>query len=166
MPQTYDRIASVTVATAGTAFLIMDNIPSTYTDIVLIANASAASNAQLGMRFNNVSTTSYGGTAMGGNGSIAESGRSVGATFLGLDFYFSLTTTAGASVVVSNIMNYSNTTTHKTVISRANNAAQGLSANVGRFASTSAISRIDIISQSATNIAVGSTFTLYGIKAA
>jgi hypothetical protein len=166
MPQTYDKLAAVTVGTAGTTFLVMDSIPSTYTDLVLVINGSSASNSQLGMRFNNLSNL-YSITTFGGQGSVAQSGKNNAlSAALGLDFYFSFSTTASAGTIIANILNYSNSTTHKPVLVRANNAGQGLSATAGIFANTSAISRIDVFSQSGINLSVGTTFTLYGIKAA
>ena len=65
-------------------------------------------------------------------------------------------------------MNYSNTTTNKTVLARGNNASDasypGTEAFVGLWRSTAAINRIDFSSNSKTWNA--GTFTLYGIKAA
>ena len=63
------------------------------------------------------------------------------------------------------IQNYANTTTYKTMISRASDATQNAIAYVGLWRSTSAINSITL-SVSAGTFAIGSTFTLYGIKAA
>ena len=170
MPVTYQSIATVTVGTAGTSFLVMDNIPATYTDLVLVINGSSASDSQIGMRLNNDSSLLYSHTVVGGNGTSASSARSSraepGNTSIVLDYFFSLTSTSGAGTLLVNLMNYANTTTNKTVLIRANNAGKGVNASVGLYGSTSAITRIDILSRSAVNISVGSTFTLYGIKAA
>jgi hypothetical protein len=166
MTSTYEKIAAVTVGTAGTSFLVMDSIPSTYTDLVLIINGSSASDVQPQMRLNNNSSSVYSSTVVAGNGTVAASGRTQqagGSTAMALDYYFSLTSTSGAGTIIVNLMNYANTTTKKTILSRANNAGKGTSALVGLYDSTSAITRIDIISS--VNISVGSTFTLYGIKA-
>jgi hypothetical protein len=170
MPATYEPIATVTVGTAGTSFIVMDNIPQTYTDLVLIINGSSASATQIGLRINNVSSLLYSHTVIGGNGTSASSARSTrsegGNTSIVLDYFNSLTTTGGAGIVIANVMNYTNTTTDKTVLMRANNAGTGLSASVGLFGSTNAVTRLDVVSRTANNISIGSTFTLYGIKAA
>jgi hypothetical protein len=63
-------------------------------------------------------------------------------------------------------MNYSNTTTYKTVLLRSNNASAITVATVGLWRSTSAINTIKIYADGAAVFSVGSTFTLYGIKAA
>jgi hypothetical protein len=170
MPVTYESIATVTVGTAGTSFLVMDSIPATYTDLILIANGSAAATMQIRLRLNNISTASYSTTLLGGNGTSASSARTStvgGATALPVDYFATFTTTSGGGVSVIQLMNYSNTTTEKTVLFRANTVGSGVTAGVGLFNSTNAITRIDVLSANGTtNISVGSTFTLYGIKSA
>ena len=65
-------------------------------------------------------------------------------------------------------MNYSNTTTNKTVLARGNRASSGVVAQVGMWGNTSAITSITIdnVDSASANFVAGSTFTLYGIKAA
>jgi hypothetical protein len=63
-------------------------------------------------------------------------------------------------------MNYANTTTYKTVLTRANAAASGVDASVGLWGSTAAITSITFDLPLVRTISTGSTFTLYGIKAA
>ena len=74
----------------------------------------------------------------------------------------------GGSVQILQLMNYSNTTTYKTILSRTNAAANGVDATVGLWRSTSAITSIEIGKNSGMSgtFQIGSTFTLYGIKAA
>ena len=62
-------------------------------------------------------------------------------------------------------MNYSNTTTYKTAISRGDRGATSTVAIVNLWRSTSAINNIQFFTD-ATNFAAGSIITLYGIKAA
>ena len=66
---------------------------------------------------------------------------------------------------ISSILNYSNTTTYKTSLHRANDAGDIVLAVVGSWRSTAAISSIKIFPSSGS-FDTGSTFTLYGIKAA
>jgi hypothetical protein len=65
-------------------------------------------------------------------------------------------------------MNYSNTSTYKTSISRSGNpASEGTDVIVGLWRNTAAISTIDIVTLSGgTQFVAGSIFTLYGIAAA
>jgi hypothetical protein len=122
------------------------------------------------MRFNNDTSALYSSTVMGGNGSSASSARtnqSVSITGIPIDYLFTYTSTSGAGNNITQIMNYANTTTNKTVLFRANTAQSGVTAGVGMYASTSAINRIDVFSaDGTTNISIGTTFTLYGIAAA
>ena len=61
-------------------------------------------------------------------------------------------------------MNYSNTTTNKTVILRNNYPAVATWAVVGLWQNTAAINEISLYPEVASWLS-GSTFTLYGIKA-
>jgi hypothetical protein len=63
-------------------------------------------------------------------------------------------------------MNYSNTTTNKTILSRINNAENSTVARVTLWRNTAAISTIFLTEGNGANFIAGSTFTLYGIKAA
>jgi hypothetical protein len=64
------------------------------------------------------------------------------------------------------IMNYSNTTTYKTLIQRSNLAQTGVSTMVGLWRSTSAVNVLTYYCSNATTFEAGFTATLYGIKAA
>ena len=167
MTATYEKVATTTISTAGTSVLVMDSIPGTYTDLVLIINGSAAASLQVRMRLNGSSSNLYSSTVLGGNGTSASGARtSSGAvTALPIDYFSTFTSTSGGGISIINLMNYSNTTTRKVVQFRANTQGSGVTTGVGNFNSTSAITRIDIISVTATNMSVGTTFTLYGIKA-
>jgi hypothetical protein len=167
MPSTYTPIATYTAPSAQTT-VTFSSIAGTYTDLVLICNiAQAAGNNSLRIRYNSDTGTNYSRTYLLGNGSTASSGR----TSSDVSGYLSETTgsTTLELAVVAHIMNYSNTTTYKTHISRSNRASSSVDALVGLWQSTSAITRIDLAmggSFPANNFATGSTFTLYGIQAA
>jgi anti-sigma-K factor RskA len=79
------------------------------------------------------------------------------------------TSTLGATTHILQIFNYSNTTTYKTQITRANSAGNGVDACVGLWRSTAAINAVSVATSTyggSTAVQIGSTFTLYGIKAA
>lgn len=163
---TYEPIATTTLGSAQTT-ITFSSIPSTYTDLVLISNASITSGASaMQFRFNSDSGTNYSFTRMYGDGSTAGSDASSSQNTMGVAIMGSSVTPQTACI--THIQNYANTTTYKTVISRGNNAASYVSAYVSLWRSTSAINRIDIYFKTAgTDTAVaGSTFTLYGITAA
>jgi hypothetical protein len=62
-------------------------------------------------------------------------------------------------------MNYSNTTTYKTVLNRMDDASTYVATNVGLWRSTAAINSITIVAGTG-NLPVGLMATLYGITAA
>jgi hypothetical protein len=115
---------------------------------------------------NNDTATNYSNTRLYGNGiSVSSSRRSNTATVY-LDDGIAFSTGAGSNNSILQFMNYSNTTTNKTWLQRGNNADNGTVAVTGLYRSTSAITRLDFAAVGATTFVVGSTFTLYGIKAA
>jgi hypothetical protein len=163
MPSTYEPIATNTLGSAA-AQITFSSIPATYTDLVVVVNASLTTgSANMNLNFNNDTSALYSATWVGGNGTSALSSRNTGNNLMVTTYYGTLQTTIGTFIL--NVMNYANTTTNKTLLARMNNTVDGTSATVGLYRSTSAINRIDLITGSSTFTA-GSTFTLYGIKAA
>ena len=164
MPSTYTPIATQTISSIQAA-ITFSNIPNTYTDLILVQNG--AFNAAAGdvfIRFNSDTGSNYSQTALSGSGSSALSNRESNVTRILVDSYGYPTT--GISTRIIQIMNYANTTTNKTLLSRANNAATGVDAIVGLWRSTSAITTIDLYAWTTNYFAAGSTFTLYGVKSA
>ena len=160
MPKTYEPIATTTLGSAASS-VTFSSIPSTYTDLVLVASGTNTTSAQsVRMTFNGITTTTYSRTAIFGDGSSAQSTRDSNAT--GIDNIYYGTT---QGVAILQIMNYANTTTNKTVISRNNDSASSVNAVVGLWRSTNAINQITLTAQT-SNFATGSTFTLYGIRSA
>lgn len=165
MAKTYEPIATTTLGSAQ-ATVTFSSITGTYTDLVLICQTSVASGTvQNQIQFNSDTGTNYSATILSGNGSTALSTRnsSVSQITLGYDDY---NTTAIGQMSIVNIQNYSNATTYKTTIQRGSNANTGVSATVGLWRSTAAITSILVKNSGGVNFATGSTFTLYGIKAA
>lgn len=162
---TYTAIATQTLASAASS-VTFNSIPSGYTDLVLVVsiNQATGSPQNMLMRFNGDTSSNYSETILDGTGSAAESVRNSNATFMQMDRYGYAPST-GFNVTIANIMNYANTTTYKTVLSRSNNATSGVDAMVHLWRSTSAISSIYLYSGSGGNWAVGSTFSLYGVAA-
>lgn len=164
---TYSTIATTTLASAAASYTF-SSIPSTYTDLVLVISCQmtggGGASAVL-LQFNGDSATNYSVTFMTGDGTSATSSRNSNQSSLNLGLG-----TDAAGQVATNIMqiqNYSNTTTYKTVLSRAGIAGDRTRAYVGLWRATpAAISSIAITNNGATNFAIGSTFTLYGITAA
>lgn len=161
MTATYDAIATTTLGTA-TNTVTFSNISGSFTDLVLIAAGSTTSSGgNLLIRVGNGSVdtgSNYSATRIYGNGSTASSDR-----LLPEQKFYGSTGNFIDSVMVASLMNYSNTTTNKTGLFRLNTTTF-VGANVQLWRSTSAINVIEFYT-SANNFTVGTTFTLYGIKA-
>jgi hypothetical protein len=169
MPATYDPIATQTLGyTAGS--VTFSSIPSTYTDLVFVVNASQAGINPVYIQVNGLTTAIYSNTWMVGNGSTASSGRytaaALGGAGFNLDNFNSNTPfpTTFSGIGTYHFMNYSNTTTNKTVLLRHGNNNWTV-ADVGLIATTAAISSITCYAVG-NNWNSGSIFSLYGIKAA
>ena len=165
MATTYEAIQTTTLGSAS-ALITFSSIPATYTDLILVLDSiqSAAPAKWCTVQFNSDTGSNYSWTVLAGNGTTASSGRYA---YTYLPIGVNTSTNASRQAVITSIMNYSNTTTYKTLLSRANNASLYVEAIVGLWQNTSAINRIDVsLEFGAQTFAVGSTFTLYGILAA
>jgi hypothetical protein len=166
MPATYDRIATTTLGSASNS-VTFSSISGSYTDIFAIVSMPASGVVTTAIRFNGDTGTNYSTTLLvgsgGGSGSYRESNKSYGVTG-------GLVSGLGAnSNFIVQINNYSNTTTYKTSLTRSNSATNNeVGANVITWRSTSAITSISFIDYAggANTYPTGSTFALYGIKAA
>jgi hypothetical protein len=157
---TYTPIATTTLGSAQ-ASVTFSSLGS-YTDlIVVLTPMRVTSDTNTIFRFNGDSGNNYSATAMYGDGSSAASYRLTSYAFLSSGY-----TTANQQTQVVQIMNYGNTTTHKTALVRQSNTGSAAQAIVGRWANTAAITSIVFSLENGTNFATGSTFTLYGIEAA
>ena len=164
MPSTYEPIATNTLASA-TNNVTFSSIPSTYTDLVLIMSLKSTSGVQdCLIQLNSDTGNNYSSTFLYGTGAAGASTRQANNPYGYGDYLGAIFTTNFNNEIVQ-FMNYSNSTTNKTFLSRANQADNGVDAIVNLWRSTAAINTIKLF-PSAQNFAIGSTFTLYGIKAA
>ena len=165
MAKTYTPIATRTISTA-TASVTFSNISQAYTDLVLIV-AGATGGANFYMKPNADSNSRYSVTYLEGDGSTASSGRfdtSVlgGNGMLVIRGALLSSTNTNIATCIINIMNYSNTNTFKTVISRGGTATNATGALVNLYQSTSAITQLECY-PFASNWQTGTTLTRYGI---
>lgn len=159
---TYTPLANITLANSTNASVTFSSIPATYRDLVVIVNAIASvSNIQARFRLNGDTGTNYSYVRMSGNGTTATS---VGITALSLGQLSAIAaaTTTGALQIKMDILDYTQTNKHKTIISRADQPANATEAFSNRWASTAAVTSVTILTNSG-NWAIGSTFALYGI---
>jgi len=162
--KTYEPITTHTLGST-TASVTFSSIPQTYTDLVLICFENYATGAAVGsiqLQFNGDTASNYSWLYMSGAGAAAGFGLASNTTV-------AVGGSGGSSsggyfgTGITEIYNYSNTTTYKSVLARAD-ADNGTQAWVSMWRNTNAISSILIYGP--YNFAANSTFTLYGIKAA
>jgi len=163
MAKTYEPIATYTIPSA-TANYTFSSISGTYTDLVIVVTGNSTAAADLWMQVNGDTGSNYSTTQLSGTGSSALSQRSANRANFNVNFNAYMSTTVAANYIIQ-LQNYSNTTTYKTMLARCNNANQAVDATVGLWRNTAAITSVTLIANGST-FATGSTFTLYGIKAA
>lgn len=170
MAVTYDSIASYTVMGSnllGTTGVTFSSIPSTYTDLVIVQNTKVTAPAINHIRVGNGSVSSaaiYGRTYLSGSGSAASTGKNSSQSQWG-----SILThqTTNWGMYTTNFQGYSNTTTFKPILEKYDNVTYGATEIfAGLWSSTVAINTIQLFLDRAEYYVVGSTFSLYGIKAA
>ena len=160
---TYEAIATTTLGSTATS-VTFSSITGFYTDLVIVSVAGTVSSAPyITLNFNGDTASNYSGTVLSGSGTAVYSVRFTSETSL-KTLYFGYPTSTTLAHNIINIMNYSNATTYKSVILRSGNADNGTNAIAGLYRSTSAITQVTI--NNADTFTVGSTFSLYGIKAA
>ena len=169
MAATYDSIMTHTLPSATNTY-ILSSIPQTYTDLVLVIGSvreAAAGSAVAAIRYNGDTGSNYSTTYIGASGAGGLfSGRRSNDTGIWLAGMY-----PSRGIFIVNIFNYTNATTYKTSVSRQNfygTAYEAVGSYVGLWRATPQ----EITSITAYSIDIspqfdaGTTFTLYGIKAA
>lgn len=168
MPKTYEPISTQTLGSTTTA-VTFSSIPATYTDLVFVANFTPtvgpdAFKFYLGTGSIDT-TTSYSNTQLIGDGSTVSSSRASNQGWMNAGYVGS----ASVCNQIIHIMNYANTTTYKSVLLNFRtgaSASQSVAQGAGLWRKTTAIDTLRFTTNTSGVFAIGSTFTLYGIKAA
>lgn len=164
MPSTYTPIATTTLG-ANASNYTFSSIPSTYTDLILVAAFGIDNPASLNLNVGNGSVdtgANYSWTYVRGDGTAASSARGSNDTRI---FSGESNTSNMQTNIIIHFQNYANTTTYKTSISRFNQSTKVAQATVGLWRNTAAINRIRLTA-GGSDFIIGSTFTLYGIASA
>ena len=168
MPATYSTIATTTVGSGGTASVTFNSF-SGYTDLVIIINGGTATGGQsIFAQFNGDTGSNYcdvliAGTGAGGSNNYTSQANSLtGARLLGRSIGTD-STLIGSSI--THLMNYSNSTTFKSLINRTN-LGGGVVSLVAMWRNTNAITSMVLTGEGPSNIIAGTTITLYGILVA
>lgn len=167
MAVTYEPIASQTLG-ADTATVTFSAIGGSFSDLILVTDTKrtvgTTGGADILLRFNSDTASNYSATYLQGNGTTASSGRASSQT--SINYVPSVETSATSTGVAAiHIMAYSNTNVFKTVLVSGGAPIEFVRRVVGLWRSTSAITSIDVLASSGS-LKSGSTFSLYGIKAA
>lgn len=166
---TYEPIATTTLGSAANS-ITFSSIPSTYTDLkIVLVTTGVGGNYGVGLQFNSDTASNYSYTSLYGDGSAAGSGSSGGGLPRAVISVGTIPLSTPALYIV-NIFSYAGST-YKTVLSTEagdKNAAGGyVSSTVNLWRNTVAINTVKIlVSNASYNFAIGTTATLYGIKAA
>jgi len=156
-------LATITLGSAAST-VTFSSIPGTYRDLRLVVQASVTSGSVNHLfRLNGDTGSNYNWVGMGGTGSSALSGSGSNQTTGALDYYGYLD--SGLIATTFDLLDYSATDKHKSGLVRANNAGNGTTANAVRWASTAAVTSLQVFPSSSTFTA-GSTFALYGVVSA
>jgi hypothetical protein len=163
---TYIALANTTLSSAASS-VTFSSIPATYRDLVAVINVvglSGSPTSKAGkMKLNSLHGSDV---FMYGNGSSGSSGSD--ASTVTVPFQ------NNHGVFIINIMDYSATDKHKTILGRHSVASNFVWANAGRVATTNAITSVEFIcpdtdeeiaEEASDTFNIGSTFSLYGIIA-
>lgn len=160
MAITYEPIATTTLGSAA-ATVTFSSISGSYTDLVLVDKAFGVAshyfvrvNSDTGSNYSVIVLLGVDGQVVADQATSQTSGQ--------------ISRSAASSnspMGITHFMNYSNATTYKTILSRGNVGNSIVIQYVNSWRSNSAITSIELRPASG-NFDTGSTFTLYGIKAA
>jgi len=171
MAITYEPIATVSLSSAQSS-IAFTSIPQTYTDLCLMMSTRSAAAGTFSdevIKFNG-STSSYTNRYFYGNGSNLFDGinayTNLGGFVAGMPGSTATASTFGSKFIY--IFNYASTSARK--VYSVDNAAETNATTAyihgiaGRWADTSAITSITLVTDSGANYGANSTATLYGIK--
>lgn len=154
---TYTPIETYTVSGSSTTSVTLGSggtIPQTYTDLIIVINGkNTSANSAVLMQFNGDTTTNYSFTYLYNNSSQRQTNQTSG-------WVGDINTNSSTDIV--QIMNYSNSTTYKTYLSRNANP-DNVSAIVGLWRKTPEAITSITLNITPNNFASGTTITLYGI---
>lgn len=156
---TYTPIATTTLSGTASTYTF-SSIPSTYTDLVLVASGISNTLVDSYCRVNGDTGSNYSYTRLYGTGSSANTDRLASQTEFKAG---NAGTTPSAHLL--HFMNYSNTSINKVMLFNTKEASSAVILETCLWRSTAAINSITLYLTGA-NFTAGSTFTLYGIAAA
>jgi hypothetical protein len=165
MPNTFIKIATVTVGSGGASSIDFNSIPQTYTDLNILCSLRGSQNANNG--FTNIgfnsSTSNFSTRFLQGDGSSLGTGNGVrGIGYLNNAFYTS-NTFDSTSVYIPNYTGSTNKSFSNDSVVENNATFAWTFMAAGLWSNTAAITSIQITPNTGTFVQY-STATLYGIS--
>jgi hypothetical protein len=152
---TYVLLNQITLAAASSS-VTFSNIPQGYGDLILVCEVTGT-NIDIKIKLNSDNTAAnYPSVVMRGLGS--GSGQSFTSS-QGIGYVSS----GARGYIQSQIMDYSATDKHKTILNRDSDSSLQVVARAMRWTNTAAVNSVAVTGDSA--FAIGSTFSLYGVHA-
>jgi hypothetical protein len=167
MPATYEPIATTTLGSTA-ATITFSSIPATYTDLRLVFTGASTSTTASRFKLNNDASTIYSYTVLAGDGSSVVSQRGTSTAYGRLSGPYVNPAAATVYLATLDIFSYAGST-YKTILGTSSmdkNGSGSAERTVQLYQSASAINRIDLFFGFSDTFTVGTTVTLYGIKAA
>lgn len=161
---TYDLIASnvLTSNTSTVTFSNLNSVAAAYRDLIIVAHGFSTSTQRLAIRYNGDSGVNYRNFFVQGGGASPYVDE-VTSSELFVDYSDVRWSASGKNFTIIHIFDFAQTDKHKTSLHRTNMGSfPGTTLGVGRWASTSAITSIELTVPS-ISFASGSAFYLYGI---
>ena len=156
---TYTLIDSVTLSSSATT-VTFSSIDQSYRDLVLVEETIGTGSSVNGYhRFNSDSGSNYSYVFMLGNGSSTSSSSATSTEFYGAN-----ASATNKGFARHQILDYSATDKHKTILTIRTSEQADIMALAQRWANTSAVTSLSITTP-LNQFAAGTTFHLYGISA-
>lgn len=160
---TYVALANITLGSSASS-VTFSSIPNTFRDLVVVIDATiSASDTSIDLEINadtnsgNYSSIYAFGAGSGspGSGTLSSSGLQV-----------TYSPSGGRQLIIAQLLDYSATDKHKTLISRGNatSGSDWVSMWAGRWASTTAVNQIRVKFPQTRTFSSGTTMALYGIR--
>jgi hypothetical protein len=173
--KTYENILQTVALTGSQTSVTFTSISQNYTDLILVGNVIASTpGGAISFRANGLTSVSdYGHTWLSRGNNTNFSGADFTQAYGVCDWYTTPSTNTNGYVFVTEFLNYTGTHHNKTYWSKAasvggNSQYPGNDNIAGTVNTTSPITTITLTLQenASNNFFSGTTFTLYGIKAA
>ena len=159
--QSITALATITLQSAS-ATVEFSGIPDTYRDFIVVYRGGVNGDYDTPLRFNSDLAGNYYGVNMRGDGSSATGSSNSGLGYMTFGLRNVVVPTTSYTTVYLEILDYSATDKHKTVLQRVDDATKQTLAQAWRWAnSANAISSLTFSCSGGTYNS-GSTFALFG----